>query len=189
MISTFCNTHPPQKCHVNVIRDTVMQHKRNRLRRGIDVRNRVSVVRITFHGNIWEKSSFSYGLLNVVLRFSFLVVSSNFVKWIQNSCHWIRFHTLPFVISNRVSFGGYVRCICIEDFAMDQTAFVSAPWNSPFFLSFWSSFLLCLLFRQNSVLAKKLAFNELLVCYSHRCFLKYKFLDRYFSRIFRKHLD
>ena len=108
MISTFCNTHPLQKCHVNVIRDTVMEHKRNRLRSGIDVRNRVSVVRITFHGNIWEKSSFSYGVLNVVLRFSFLVVSSNFVKWIQNSCHWIRFHTLLFVISNRVSFGVFV---------------------------------------------------------------------------------
>ena len=79
-------------------------------------------------------------------RFSFLVAASNFVKWIQNSCHWIKFHTLPFVLSNRVSFGGYVRCICIEVFAMDQTTFVSAPWNSSFFLSFWSSFFLMLTF-------------------------------------------
>ena len=73
-------------------------------------------------------------------RFSFLVFASNFVKWIQISCHWIKLHTLPFALLNRVSFGGYVRCICIEVFAMDQTTFVSTPWNSSFFLSFWSSF-------------------------------------------------
>ena len=94
----------------------------------------VSHFMATYHGILVTASWMSYW------RFSFLVVASNFVKWIQNSCHWIKFHTLPFVLSNRVSFGGYVRCICIEVFAMDQTTFVSAPWNSPFFLSFWSSF-------------------------------------------------
>ena len=73
-------------------------------------------------------------------RFSFLVVASNFDTWIQNSFYWIKFHTLPFVLSNRLSFGGYVWCICIEVFAMDQRTFVSSPWNFLFFLSFWSSF-------------------------------------------------
>ena len=75
-------------------------------------------------------------------RFSSLVVASNFVKWIQNSCHWIKLNTLLFVLFNRVSFSEYVKCICIEVFAMDQTTFVSAPWNSAFFLSFLSSFFL-----------------------------------------------
>ena len=63
---------------------------------------------ITFHGNVsWKKLSFSYGKLNAVLA-------------IQFSCRRIK---LRFVQS--VSFGVYVRCICIEDFAMDQATFVS----------------------------------------------------------------
>ena len=116
-------------------------------------------------------------------RFSFLVVASNFVKWIQNSCHQIKFHTLPFVLLNRVSSGAYVWCICIQVFAINQTTFVSALETLLCTcLSFFSFF--CLPFRQNSMLAKKLALNELLVYYSHRCFLNYnKFLDRYFSGI------
>ena len=63
---------------------------------------------ITFHGNVsWKKSSFGCAKLDVVLA-------------IQFSCRRIK---LRFVES--VSFGVYVRCICIEDFAMDQATFVS----------------------------------------------------------------
>ena len=165
MISTFWNIHQPQECHFNVIRDTGMQHKRNWVRSGIDAKNRVFVVRITFRGNVSLKNRVLVTASWMLCwRFSFLVVASNFVKWIQSSCHWIKFHTLPFVLSSRVSFGGYVQWICMEAFTMDQ-AFVSAPWNFPFCLSLWSSFFQCLLFRQNSWLAKKLSFKELSVYY------------------------
>ena len=97
----------------------------------------VSHFMATYHGKNWALVTATW---MSYWRFIFLVVATNFVKWIQNPCHWIKFHTLLFILSNRVSFSGYVRCICIEVFAMDQTTFVSAPWNSPFFLSFWSSF-------------------------------------------------
>ena len=67
---------------------------------------------IGYEGNRRQKSSFlrdvssfmaTYHAKNWVLvtaswisywRFGFLVVASNFVKWIQNSCHWVKFHTL-----------------------------------------------------------------------------------------------
>ena len=131
------------------------------------------MLKIEFSWCVWHFVATSYGKNRVLVkaswmsywRFSFLVVASNFDKWIQNSCPWIKFHTLPF------SFGGYIQCISIEVFAMNQRTFVSAPWNFPFFLYFWSSFF-CLLFRQNSMLAKKLAFNKLLVYYWSLLLLK-----------------
>ena len=80
-----------------------MQHKRNRLRSGIDVENWfsswISHFTATYHGKNWVLDTASWMLY---WQFNFLFVASNFVKWIQNSCHWIKFDTLPFVLSNRL---------------------------------------------------------------------------------------
>ena len=59
----------------------------------------------------------------------------------------------------------------------------------------FSPFLCSLFFSNVYFLAKILCQlkSQLLMSYqstiTHRCFLKYKFLDRYFSRIFHRHLD
>ena len=46
---------------------------------------------------------------------------------IQLSFRHIKLRSFPFVLSNRVSYGVHVRCICVEVFAMDETTFVSTP--------------------------------------------------------------
>ena len=65
-------------------------------------------------------------------RIGFRVVESNFIKQIQNSCYRIKFHIL-FVSFRRIEF-------LSVDLYLYQATFVSANWNGPFFLSFWSSF-------------------------------------------------
>ena len=80
-----------------------MYHKRNRVRSGIDVENWfsswISHFTATYHGKNWVLDTASWMLY---WQFNFLFVASNFVKWIQNFCHWIKFDTLPFVLSNRI---------------------------------------------------------------------------------------
>ena len=125
MISTFWNIHQPKECHFNVIRDTGMQHKRNWVRSGIDAKNRVFVVRITFRGNVSLKNRVLVTASWMLCwRFSFLVVASNFVKWIQKilPLNQILYSFVRFVEL------GFVQCIYLVYlyFAMTQTTFVSA---------------------------------------------------------------
>ena len=106
-----------------------------------DAKNRVSVVRFTFHGNMsWKKSSFSYGELNVVLA-------------IQLSCRRIKLRQMnsKLLPPNQVSYHSFrfvescfVQWICsvylFSIFCYGSGNFRFSTWNSPLFRSFWSSF-------------------------------------------------
>ena len=50
---------------------------------------------ITFHGDVSSKNRVLVAVSWMsYCRLRFLVITSNFVKWIQNSCHWTKFHRL-----------------------------------------------------------------------------------------------
>ena len=145
MISTFYNTHPPQKCHL--ISYVIQSYNIGAIRYEAESMPKIefSSCCITFCGNISSKNWVLVTARSMLYwRSSFLVVASNFVKWIQNFIHSsFRFDESIFV---------RLICICIyfciEILIMDQTAFVSATWKFPFSLSFWSFFLIFVVLDQ-----------------------------------------
>ena len=111
---------------------------------------------VTFWGNVF---SFRYDELDVVWRFSFLVVALNFVKWIQNYCHQIKFHTVflspyrigchsvglyLFVFDSALKFLLWIRQLLFQQ--LENFLFSS--------ISHLLSFNFCIA-RQNSTLAKE----------------------------------
>ena len=148
---------------------------------------------ITFRGNVsWKKSSFSYRELNVALLIQF---SCRCIKLFLNEIN-------EFLPLNQISYSSFR--------FLESGFFLSGDMFGVFILKFLlrirqllfqhleillSSCLSGLLFSDVYFLDKILCSlkSQLLMNYqstiSHRCFLKYKFLDRYFSRIFHRHLD
>ena len=90
LIVTFCKTHPPQKCHVNVLHDTVMLHKSSRVQSRSDAKNLIFVVRYHISWQRIMQVEWISGSVLVTMswmwhwRFSFIAVALNFFKWIQN---------------------------------------------------------------------------------------------------------
>ena len=167
MTSTFCNTHPPQKCHVNVKRVQSCNISAIEYDAESTPKIEFSLCRITFRGNVsCKKSGFSYGKLNVVFTIQFSCRRIK-LRWMDLKFLLLNqiSYTLPFVLTNRVSFGEFVFVfISVLKFLLwiRQRLFQQLET----FLSSCLSGLLfsnCCIFRQDSMLAKELSFNELLV--------------------------
>ena len=117
-------------------------------------------------------------------RFSFLVVASNIVKWIQNTCHLIKFHTL-FLSFCRIGFRW------VDLFGVFASALKFLLWIRQLLFQQLETFLFyCLsgllfsnfcIFRQNSMLAKALTLR--IISLLANCLSRFKFLDKYLLTI------